>query len=62
VLTTVKLDSLQGTWSGEGPGFQIRIQNRRGFSATVDGDKLTLAGMTFTPTVVSYPVVFDREY
>lgn len=55
VLTTVKMENLQGSWSGEGTNFRIQLSNRRDLVATVDGDKLSIVGL-------NYPIAFDREY
>ena len=53
VTYNVKMDNLQGTWSGQGDNFQIQLPNRR-LLAKVDGDTLTIVGL-------KYPIVFDRE-
>jgi len=59
VVTTstpvVKFESLKGTWSGDQSRFRFQFPNRRGVTAVVEGDKLTVAGL-------AYPLVFDREY
>ena len=55
VTTTVKLETLQGTWSGEGSNFRIQLSGHRTLLAVVDGDKLSVVGLKF-------PIVFDREY
>ncbi len=55
VLASVKLENLQGTWSGEGSNFRIQLSGRRTLLAVVDGDKLSVVGL-------NYPIVFDREY